>query len=82
MANFAIFQRGGQPGRVAINPDQVTDVRSSVGLFTDICFGESRVTVEGKFEEVIDRLSDGGKPPSNSGQKVEWSKRPAISDVE
>lgn len=52
-----VMKRGGQPGNIAINPDRVTYVRSSLGPFTDIHFGEHHVSVEGSFEQVVARLS-------------------------
>jgi hypothetical protein len=51
------MRKGGEPGEVAINPDRVTHVRSGSGPFTDIYFGEHRVTVEGSFRQVLERLA-------------------------
>ncbi|HYD36926.1 MAG TPA: hypothetical protein VEA60_04900 [Allosphingosinicella sp.] len=51
-----IMKKGGEPGDVAINPDRVTHVRTASGPFTDIYFGEHRVTVEGTFNQVVARL--------------------------
>lgn len=56
MAKLIVMRRGGQPGKVAINPDLVTHVRSASGPFTDVFFGEHHVAVEGTFEQVVDRL--------------------------
>lgn len=72
MSRFVTFKRGGQPGRVAVNPDQVTDIRSSAGPFTDIFMGDHQVTVDGTFEQVIVQLS-GCRDP-DSGQH-DWLKR-------
>ena len=55
---FVVMKRGGQPGNVAINTDKVTHVRSALGAFTDIHFGEYHVSVEGSFELVVARLSN------------------------
>lgn len=52
-----ILKKGGEPGDVAINPDRVTHVRAASGPFTDIYFGEHRVTVEGPFPQVVARLT-------------------------
>jgi len=53
MTQFITFKRGGQPGRVAVNPALVTDVRSSAGPFTDIFMGNHQITVEGAFDHVV-----------------------------
>jgi hypothetical protein len=53
---LVVMKRGGQPGKVAINTDLVTYVRSAPGPFTDIHFGEHHVSVEGSFEYVVSRL--------------------------
>ena len=58
MAKFVKFKRGGQPGKVAINADQVTDVRSSAGPFTDVFCGEHQITVEGSFDHVVAMLTE------------------------
>jgi hypothetical protein len=60
------MKRGGQPGNIAINPDRVTYVRSSLGPFTDIYFGEHHVSVEGSFEQVVAKLT--GQMDNVSGQ--------------
>jgi len=57
MTQFVIFKRGGMPGKVAVNPALVTDVRSSAGPFTDIFMGDHQVTVDGSFEQVANMLS-------------------------
>jgi hypothetical protein len=74
MANFVIFRRGGEPGKIAINPELVTEVRSSSGPYTDIHFGAHRIAVEGTFDQVHARLSGrvatneiGGEPPTVEG---------------
>jgi len=51
------FKRGGQPGRVAINADRVTDIRSSAGPFTDVHCGAHRITVEGSFEQLVAKIA-------------------------
>lgn len=50
---LVILKKGGEPGEVAINPAQVTHVRSVAGPFTDIYFHEHRVAVEGGFRQVL-----------------------------
>ncbi len=57
VTRFVTFRRGGQPGRVAVNADLVTDIRSSAGPFTDIFMGGHQVTVEGAFDHVVTLLS-------------------------
>lgn len=56
MAKLIVMRKGGG-GKVAINPDLVTHVRSAAGAFTDIFFDSQQVAVEGTFEEVVARLS-------------------------
>ena len=56
MARLIVMRRGGG-GKVAVNPDLVTHVRSAAGAFTDIFFDGHQVAVEGTFEEVVARLS-------------------------
>ena len=56
MAKFVVLKKGGG-GRVAINPEQVTHVRSAAGAFTDVFFDGQQVAVEGSFEEVVALLS-------------------------
>lgn len=74
MAKLVVFKKGGG-GKVAINPEQVTHVRSAAGAFTDVFMGGQQVAVEGSFEEVVNLL--GGferrvaedRPPLATGQK-------------
>jgi len=56
LAKLVVMRKGGG-GKVAINPEQVTHVRSAAGAFTDIFFDGHQVAVEGTFEEVVARLS-------------------------
>jgi hypothetical protein len=49
--------RKGGGGKVAVNPEHVTHVRSAAGAFTDIFFDGHQVAVEGTFDEVVARLS-------------------------
>ena len=60
MAKLIMFKRGGAAGKVAINADLVTDVRSA-GPFTDIFCGGRQIAVEGTFEQVVSILSGGGQ---------------------
>jgi hypothetical protein len=74
LAKLVVFKKGGG-GKVAINPEQVTHVRSAAGAFTDVFMGSQQVAVEGSFEEVVQLL--GGferrialdQPPAPAGQK-------------
>ena len=56
MAKLVVLKKGGG-GRVAINPEQVTHIRSAAGAFTDVFFNGHQVAVEGTFEEVVALLS-------------------------
>ena len=56
MAKLVIFKKGGG-GKVAINPEQVSHVRSAAGAFTDVFMGGTQVAVEGSFEEVVNLLA-------------------------
>lgn len=56
MAKLVIFKKGGG-GKVAINPEQVSHVRSAAGAFTDVFMGGQQVAVEGSFEEVVNLLA-------------------------
>ena len=56
MAKFVVLKKGGG-GRVAINPEQVTYIRSATGAFTDVFVNGQQVAVEGTFEEVVRRLA-------------------------
>jgi hypothetical protein len=71
MTEFVIFRKGGEPGKVAVNPALVTEIRSSSGPYTDIHFGEHRLAVEGTFDQVHMRLSGrgggGSEPPPVDG---------------
>jgi hypothetical protein len=55
LAKLVVFKKGGG-GKVAINPEQVTHVRSAAGAFTDVFMGGQQVAVEGSFEEVVSLL--------------------------
>ncbi|MDP9413017.1 MAG: hypothetical protein M3Q08_02780 [Pseudomonadota bacterium] len=57
MVKLVVMKKGGEPGKIAINPAQVTHVRSSSGPFTDVFFGDHRIAVEGTFDQVVDALS-------------------------
>ena len=71
MAKLVVMKKGGG-GRVAINPEQVTHVRSATGAFTDVFFDGHQVAVEGTFEEVVALLSDHHRrTPQDSGEPHE-----------
>jgi len=77
MARLIVMRKGGG-GKVAVNPDQVTHVRSASGAFTDIFIGDQQIAVEGTFDEILARLNtpdpkaasgtegrgDAGSPPA------------------
>lgn len=68
--------RKGGGGKVAINPDLVTHVRSAAGAYTDIFMGSQQVAVEGTFEEVVARLSDrDGRPGDPERREGEGDRR-------
>ena len=54
---LVVLKKAGEPGKIAINPDLVTHLRSSPGNFVDVFFGDVKVAVEGTFEEVVNRIS-------------------------
>ena len=56
LAKLLVMRKGGG-GRVAINPELVTHVRSANGAFTDVFFEGQQVAVEGTFEDVVRQLS-------------------------
>ncbi|HYI47103.1 MAG TPA: hypothetical protein VEX35_01445 [Allosphingosinicella sp.] len=65
MAKLVVMRKGGG-GKVAINPELVTYVRSANGAFTDIFFDGQQVAVEGSFEDVVRQISAGDRraPPA------------------
>jgi hypothetical protein len=71
-----VVMRKGGGGKVAINPDLVTHVRSAAGAFTDIFFEGQQVAVEGTFEEVVARLSGREpRPAEGDGERREGERR-------
>ena len=74
MARLIVMRRGGG-GKVAINPDLVTHVRSAAGAFTDIFFDNQQVAVEGTFEEVVARLSGGNSKPAGAERREDEGER-------
>ena len=74
MAKLVVMKKGGG-GRVAINPDQVTHVRSATGAFTDVFFNGQQVAVEGTFEEVVALLSENNRRAPQSGTEQPESQR-------
>lgn len=67
-----VMKKGGEPGEIAINPDLVTYVRTASGPFTDIYFGEHRVTVEGTFRQVVARLAGNSEPAEAPAAIKSW----------
>ncbi|HEX2763795.1 MAG TPA: hypothetical protein VHM92_08150 [Allosphingosinicella sp.] len=53
---LVILSKAGEPGRIAINPNQVTHLRAGPGNFVDVFFAETKVAVAGTFEEVVNAL--------------------------
>jgi hypothetical protein len=56
MGRLVVLSKAGEPGKIAINPDQVTHLRDGPGNFVDVYFGETKVAVAGTFEDVVNRL--------------------------
>ena len=67
---LVIFRKGGEPGEVAVNPERVTHVRTASGPVTDIWFGDTRVAVEGSFQQVIAKLN--GVTTSEQAPPKNW----------
>jgi hypothetical protein len=67
LAKLVVFKKGGG-GKVAINPEQVTHVRSAAGAFTDVFMGSQQVAVEGSFEEIVVLLSLPALPDRRAGK--------------
>lgn len=74
MAKLVVMKKGGG-GKVAINPDQVTHVRSATGAFTDVFFDGQQVAVEGTFEEVVALLSDVNRRAPHAVQELPEGQR-------
>lgn len=69
---LVILKKAGEPGKVAINPELVTHLRSGPGNFVDMFFGEVKVAVEGTFEDVANRLC-GEQVAMRSGDRTkDW----------
>lgn len=54
---LVVFKKAGEPGKIAINPERVTHLRSGPGNFVDLYFGDVKVAVEGSFEGVVNQLA-------------------------
>jgi len=79
MAKLIVFNRGGAAGKVAINADLVTDVRSA-GAFTDIFCGGRQIAVDGSFEQVVSMLCGGAQHmPLDNGRSNGRDHPPARS---
>jgi hypothetical protein len=83
VTKLVVMKKGGG-GKVAINPEQVTHVRSATGAFTDVFFDGHQVAVEGTFEEVVALLSDQNRrlPPPIPGEVPEGQKGLAFGRFE
>ena len=70
MARLIVMRKGGG-GKVAVNPEHVTHVRSASGAFTDIFIGDQQIAVEGAFEEILARLTtpDPAAQPKDGGER-------------
>lgn len=74
-----VMKKGGQPGKVAINPALVTEVRSAAGPFTDIYFGPHFVAVQGSFEQVVAILCE--EEDTTPDPSSQWLKQGAGSSL-
>ena len=72
LTHFVILKRAGEPGKVAVNPAMVTELRSSSGPFIDVHFGEHCVAVEGSLQQVIAMLSRPDEPPREAPVAENW----------
>ena len=79
MTRFVTLKRAGEPGKVAVNPDMVTEVRSSSGQFIDIHFGDHRVAVEGTLQQVVAALTRGEEPAREPPSAEGWLATPPSS---
>lgn len=82
VARLIVMRRGGG-GKVAINPELVSHVRSAAGAFTDIFFEGHQVAVEGTFDEVVARLAAPERKSADGGrdERRESDGRPDVSLV-
>jgi hypothetical protein len=68
------MRRGGG-GKVAVNPDLVSHVRSAAGAYTDIFIAGQQVAVEGTFDEIVGRLAGRDARPPEPDRREEESER-------
>lgn len=69
---LVIMKKAGEPGKIAVNPDRVTHLRSGPGNFVDLFFGEVKVAVEGTFEDVCNRLCGEQVAVRNRDPSKDW----------
>jgi hypothetical protein len=69
---LVIMKKAGEPGKVAVNPDRVTHLRSGPGNFVDLYFGDVKVAVEGTFEDVCNRLCGEQVAVRNRDPAKDW----------
>jgi len=78
MARLIVMRKGGG-GKIAVNPDHVTHVRSASGAFTDIFIVDQQIAVEGTFEEVLARLTTpdpkAAGAPAGESEEVSFGRR-------
>jgi hypothetical protein len=74
VARLIVMRKGGG-GKVAINPDLVTHIRSAAGAYTDIFMGSQQVAVEGTFEEVVARLTGREGRPADGERRDDDGER-------
>ncbi|MDB5670531.1 MAG: hypothetical protein JWO25_1490 [Alphaproteobacteria bacterium] len=73
MTQFVILKKAGEPGKVAVNPAMVTEVRSASGPYIDVHFGDHRVAVEGSLQHIIALLSrPEGAPRPGPPPPADW----------
>lgn len=80
MPRLIVMRRTGG-GKVAVNPELVTHVRSATGAYTDIFFEGHQVAVDGTFEEVVARLAaPERRPPANGERRADAGEGRADGD--
>lgn len=69
MPRLIVMRKAGG-GKVAVNPELVTHVRSATGAYSDIFFEGHQVAVEGTFEEVVSRLGAAERRAPPPGERA------------
>ena len=85
MSKLVVMKKGGG-GKVAINPEQVTHIKSATGAFTDVFLNGQQVAVEGTFAEsvlletvVLSILNHDAAVASARKAFLSWSTTPIVT---